>query len=260
MSQSTPDNEEDLTLLQKDPNALLLRYQKTLGIIVEIYVGSGMFGAGDREDVLQTLNEELLRRMPTIRAQYNGSALLRTYVSAIVRNLCLDLAREKARRPREIPLDEGSPSPEDEAADRYDLDHARGVFRAVLRQFDYKLELPRLLFCLKLRYRLPLRREDILSWYPQCRRGDVSRLLKEFGGDYESRQDKQIFKEITPVLNRADRKTNSPDAIRRWIRKRMKDIIQLLNGSPPTRSFDEETLKILVEDYFSSISPPRRST
>lgn len=251
MSTSSGDNQKDIELLQHDPQGLLLRYQATLHIIVRSYVRSGMFRAQDTDDIIQTLNEELLRRLPAIRAQYNGSSLLKTYLSAIVRHLCINIYHEGSSQPEEVPLEDHTGAQNPQVTIRYDIEHTRKVFRAVLKQFDYKLELPRLLFLLKLRYRLPIEKEDILKCYPNCSQTDLNGLLKILGRDFEAMQDREIFELITPVLNKADGRANSPEAIRKWTKGRVDSIIELLNGSPPTAAFDEETIKILVEDFFS---------
>ena len=251
MTTARRDNQADLDLFHRDPHGFLLRYQETLQIIVKIYVQCGMFRAQDLDDILQTLNEELLLRLPTIRARFNGSTVLRTYLSAVVRNLCIDLYHAGKREPKVVPLDETIPLPHTDVTGRYDIEHARRVFRAVLKQFDYKLELPRLLFCLKLRYRIPIERMDVLKWYPACRRKDLTSILKTFARNYEALTDKEISELITPLLNQADGRSNTPEAIRRWTKERIGNILDLLNGSPPTASFNEETLEILVEDFFS---------
>jgi hypothetical protein len=245
------DNEEDFALFLRDPHGFLLSYQETLRIVVKIYVQSGMFRAQDTEDILQALNEELLLRFPTIRAKFNGSTILRTYLSAVVRNLCIDLYRADKSNPKVVPLDGTLHLPHVDVTGRYDIEHTRRVFRAILKQFDYKLELPRLLFCLKLRYRFPIEREDVLKFYPGCGRNDLERLLKTLSGNYETLTEWEISELITPVLNKADGRDNTPEAILRWVRVRIGNILTLLNGSPPTGAFDQETLKILVEDFFS---------
>ncbi len=245
------DNLAELDLFYRDPHAFLLRYQETLQIIVRIYIRCGMFRAQDSEDIIQSLNERLLERFPSIRARFNGSTMIRTYLSAVVRNLCIDLYHDRKRVPNGIPLEAIAPVSRPDVAGRYDIEHTRRLFRAVLKQFDYRLELPRLLFCLKLRYRIPIERKDVLQWYPSCQPKDLASTVGKFGGNYESLTDKEIYELITPLLNQVDGRSNTPEAIRRWTKERIDNIIELLNGSPPSGSFDEETLEILVEDYFS---------
>ena len=90
------ENEKDIALLHSDPTALVLKYQETIRFIAEQYVRSGMFSPGDTEDVIQSINEGLLERIPAIATHYNKTATLITYLSAIIRNICLQL-REKHR-------------------------------------------------------------------------------------------------------------------------------------------------------------------
>jgi len=245
------DNNADIELFYRDPNAFLLAYQDTLRSVLKVYIRSGLFRPEELNDTQQTLNEELIRRIPTIRANFNGKAALRTYLSAIIRNICLDLSRLKGRHPPAVHLEGATPTPYEEMMQRTEIEHARRVFRAILKQFDYKLELPRLLFCLKLRYRITIEQGDVLQWYPGCSDGDLKTLLRALSENYVSRTDKEIYELLTPLLNKADGRENTPEAIRKWTKWRIDSILELLNGSPPTASFDEETLKILLEDFFS---------
>jgi RNA polymerase sigma factor (sigma-70 family) len=248
---AVPHNSQaELDLFRRDAGAFLVGYQETLRIILRVYVQCGMFRPQEVDDVLQTINEELLHRLPSIQTHFNGTSSLRTYLDAIIRNLCIDICNARNRQPRVVPLDDFKAASHTSITDRYDIEHARLVFRAILKQFDYKLELPRLLFCLKLRYRIPPKAEDVLKWYPGCSKRDLARLLNSLQ-NYESLTDLEISERITPWLNIAAGRENSPDAILRWTRDRIRDILDLLNGSPPTASFDEETLIILVEDFFS---------
>jgi DNA-directed RNA polymerase specialized sigma24 family protein len=247
------DNQQDIDLFDRDPNAFFAFFQEKLQIIVKTYIRCGMFKPQDFDDILQTLNETLLVRLPSLKAHFNRSTTLRTYLSAVVRNLCIDLYHHQNRQHqlRTIPFQEAFPSPHTDFVVLYDIHHIRRLFQAILKQFDYKLELPRLLLCLKLRYRIPIVREDIIKWYPGCERNDIRRLLRNFSGNYENLTDAEISRRITPLLNMADGRENTPEAILRWTKERVDNILELLNGSPPTASFDEETLKILLDDFFS---------
>lgn len=92
-------NATDLDLLRSDPRGLLVRHQETIGIIVHTYVRSGMFHPADAEDVIQQVNAELLEKLPRIRAQFNGSTLVRTYLSSIIRHICLNLHKKRRSAP-----------------------------------------------------------------------------------------------------------------------------------------------------------------
>jgi RNA polymerase sigma factor (sigma-70 family) len=251
MNAPPADNQKDLELLNSDLQALLLRHQGTVQIIVRRYVSSGMFEKEDFEDIVQSVNEQLIVKLPSIQSGFNGTTLFRTYFSAIVRNICLSLHKGNQRQPKMYRINESTQAGKDSTSDQYHIEQARRLFKVVLKQFDYKTDLPRLLFLLKLRHKIPIRKEDILGWYPLCPRRDLSTLLDVFGKDYGNLKEREIYLLVAPIINRAMKKENSPDSLRKWTLGKIAQIIELLNGDPPRAAFDEETIKILVEDFFS---------
>jgi len=255
MQAQAADNDLDIRLMRNDPRGFVESYQETVRIIVRKYVSSGMFRIDEHDDVIQAVNEELLRKLDTIGKRYNGTALVRTYVSAIIRNICLKLRESFDREPKTEALSDAVPDEPYEMSEPA-LEHAliektRRVFRAILEQYNHRDQLPRLLFHLKLRYRIPVSLPDILAWYPACGIADRNSLLGRFGRGYEGMEEREIYALITPVLNRAKGKENTEDAARKWTKSKIEEILELLNGSPPTARFDEDSLKILLEDYFS---------
>lgn len=248
-----PDSENaiDTDLLRNSPKELLLKYQGIIRIIVRRYVSTGMFRPNEFEDVVQELNAELLIRLPRIRRRYDGSSFVRTYFSAVVRNLCLKMHKKSRRKIRTEALDEEIAADPDDPMQKYQIEHAVGMFRAIMRQYDHSPAFPKLLVGLKLRYRLPLSSSDILRWLPHCPDAHVNRLISLFGGEYEEMFERDVWKAITSVSNAVDRKVNTPDAFKKWVLLRIQEILALLNGEPRRTHFDQESLKVLVEDYFS---------
>lgn len=243
----TPDPE--FQLLHSDPKGLVLAYQGMIESIVWKYVKSGMFAHDSIADVVQTVNTELLERIDRIQANFNGSTLVRTYVSAVVRNICLRLHRQRLYgKPADLEAREHMFHTFD-AIDRYSIEQARSVFRAILRQ--YHRDMPKLTISLKLHFQIGLKREDILQWYPECSPEVVSRLTSLFGGEPVRRHEKETYALVTPVFNAAEQKNNLPDALRKWTESRILEILTLLNSSIPPAAFDDESLRLLVEDYFS---------
>ena len=244
-----PKPDPDYLLLQGDPNGLILAYQGMVEIIVKKYIRSGMFSVDSYSDVVQTVNVELLHRVHAIQANYNGSSLLRTYVSTVIRNICLKLHDKGIyEKPDNPPVIEKL-LPHASALDRYSVGQARRTFWAIMQQFSK--DLPKLIICLKLRYRIVLEREDVLHWYPECSSEAMSQLIARFGSHSPSRTEKETYVLMTPIVNAAEGKSNSPDALRKWTASKIDEILGLLNSSIPQSSFDEDSLRILVEDYFS---------
>ncbi len=242
------DNEKDTSLLRDDPQGLVVRYQKTIHVIVRKYIGSGMFAREEFEDVVQAVNEALLGKLSRIQAQYNGSTLVRTYLSSIIRNICLKIHQQRTREPRTDRLVGSLAAGSVGMQEKYVIEHDILMFRAILQQYD--VQLPKLLLCLKLRFRIPLTPSDVVQYSPRCSEQEYGEIMAVFGGEYQAMTDKQIYEVVTPFMNKTERRSVSHDAVRKWIHARLQEIIELLNGSPPTSSYDEESLKLLVEDYF----------
>jgi hypothetical protein len=244
---SPPD--PDYLILQTDPKGLVLAYQDMVETIVRKYIRSGMFTVESFSDAVQTVNTELLERMPSVQKHYNGSSLVRTYVSAVIRNICLRMHMKKMyARPSDAPPINNSLEMIDEV-DRFSIDQARKVYRAIMQQFGK--DLPKLIICLKLKYQIRIQREDIIRWYPGCSPVLMSQILDRFGSDYASMTERESYEFATPIFNAAKNKSNTPDALRKWTTDKITEIVSLLNGSLPPAAFDDQTLRILVEDYFS---------
>ncbi|MGB5874391.1 MAG: sigma-70 family RNA polymerase sigma factor [Bacteroidota bacterium] len=237
-----------MSLLRADPHGLVVRHQNTIHMIVRKYIGSGMFTREEFEDVVQAVNEALLGKLPRIQAQYNGSTLVRTYLSSIIRNICLKIRQKSMREPRTDRLDGSLAADSVNIQEKYVIEHDILMLRAILQQYD--LQLPKLLLCLKLRFRIPLTRDDVVRYSPGCSEEEYSEIMGAFSGDYQTMTDKKIYAVVTPFMNRTEGRVVSHDAVRKWIHARLQEIVELLNGSPPTSSYDEESLKLLVEDYF----------
>jgi len=243
------ENEKDIELLQSDPGALILKYQETVKIIVKKYILAGMFKPSDFDDIVQEVTSTLLVKMPAIQTQYNGKSLFRTYFSVIVRNICV---KEHGKFKKEIPVeqkDTDALTDRGHGEENIFIEEETRRFRNILSL--YYRQRPKLLLCLKLHYRIPITHEDVRLWYPECSSQDRDTLLGQFGINFDGMDDVEIFRTLTPVMNRNEGKLNSVDAIRKWTDSKIHEIIELLNGNPQRRNHNEETLKILVDDFFS---------
>lgn len=243
------ENERDVELLRTDPRSLILKYQETIKIIVKKFIRDGHFKAQEFDDVVQDVNLALLGKIPAMQAQYNGMSLFRTYFSVIVRNICLKRHRI---------IDKNIVAEEDDNVsielsvsidDGFIMKDEAQRFRTVLKLFERHL--PKLLLCLKLHYRIPLEEKDILTWYPQSNRKDVDLLMRHFSGEFDSMTDSEIYNIVTPIMNRNERKENTADAVRKWTYSKIHEIVRLLNVKPHETNHNEETVKTLIDDYFS---------
>ena len=243
------ENDKDIELLRTDPRALLLKYQEMIKIIVKKFIRDGLFKSPQFDDIVQDVNLALLGKIQAMQAQYNGISLFRTYLSVIVRNICL-------KEYRTIDRNSVFEQDEDLAAvdsmgmeDGFALKNEIQRFKTILKLFERHL--PKLLLCMKLHYRIPLSSMDIQSWYPHCSSSDVAVMMMHFSREYDSINDSEMYQIITPIMNRNEGKENSTDAVRKWTDSKIHEIIRLLNARPHKTVHDEETIRILFDDYFS---------
>jgi len=243
------ENEKDIELLHKNPNDLILKYQETVRIIVKKFIQAGIISRADFEDTVQEVLSGVLAKIPAMQKQYNGMSLFRTYFSVIVRNICM---REFAKTKRTIVVEKMEFLDTAEVASidkKIFIEEEIRRFKSVLTLY-YK-QRPKLLVCLKLHYRIPLNVEDIHLWYPECSSSDRAILLENFGSDFEAMGDVEVYKIITPIMNKHENKKNSADAVRKWIDCKVSEIIDIMNGTCKRSNYDDESLKTLVDDFFS---------
>ena len=243
------ENDRDAELLRSDPEALVLKYQETVEIIVKKYIQSGLFTATEFEDTVQDILAALLVRIPAMQSQYNGTSLFKTYFSVIVRNICLKKYREDRKEVDIVKEDVAGVAEQNVLENKDIIEHEVRRFKTILSL--YHKQRPKLLLCLKLYYKIPITPEDIRLWYPACNDDDHALLLKHFGSSFHHMRDIVVYELVTPIMNRNERKSNSVDALRKWTDSKVRDIIEVLNGDPKKANYTTETLKILVDDFFS---------
>jgi DNA-directed RNA polymerase specialized sigma24 family protein len=243
------ENMMEVRLLKDDPNALIMKYQETIRIIVKKFITSGMFEPDELEETMQMVNVELIAKIKHIRNNYSGQALLKTYLSAIVRNICLKIHAKRNREPESRPLSEDLMAFDEKIADHLDIEQELKRLDRIVSYFGAKKG--RLRFCLKLRFHLPLSRSDIAACFPRCSEDDAAAIMGFFPAFGHEKGILEVYRLITPFFNRYDVKDNTADAVRRWTEKQIVEIIGLLNSPPQRSNFNLESLQYLLEKYFS---------
>jgi DNA-directed RNA polymerase specialized sigma24 family protein len=240
------ENERDITLLRADPGALVLKYQETIRIIVRRFIGTGMFSSREFEDVVQSVNAGLLSRISSMQRNYSGRSLLVTYISTIIRNICLRL-RQAADPPMSTP---GDLDPEEPDSTRVfsaiAISEASAALAEVLDLFH--TETARLRILLKVHFKLPLTSDDILASFPGCRSRDVRRILALLGQDLWKRSERELYADAASFLNEREGRSTTPDAYRRWTSEKISEILSLLGSRLPEARLNKEDLRTLVEN------------
>jgi DNA-directed RNA polymerase specialized sigma24 family protein len=242
------DNEEDVRLLHQHPDALLVKYQELFKMTVMEFIRSKLVRVDEYDEVIQTINLEMLNNLPTIRRNYDGRARLRTYVTKLATNTCLKFARD---RKVHVGLEAVKKNPHvasDSASHAALLSEAADLFHATLDLFGPRL--PRILVLLKLYCKLNISMDDVSAAYPGASPRAAANLVKHFGTDYSGLKEKIILEKAAPSLNALEGTRLTAESYRRSINILVREICVLLNGNPPTSSFDYDDIKILVEDFF----------
>lgn len=245
------DNSHDVDLLRSDPQKLILQHTRDVRFIVKKYITLGMFHRSEYEDIVQSVFESLFRKIPSIQRQYNGSSLFVTYLSSIVRNICLTFRDHPSRRIKTSELQEIATEDPEPTYDLKLIDQVLDRLKIILTLYDKKL--PKVLLSLKLKFRIPLTDGDIRTWYPASSAGDRARFVRAFGGFYEEMRDPELFRKAAPMLNKVEGRENRPDSLRRYVDTTIREILVLLNGNPPRHTFDEDSLGALIQKYFFRI-------
>ncbi|MDD8018849.1 MAG: hypothetical protein PHP42_10790 [Bacteroidota bacterium] len=236
----------DISLLRKNPDAFILLCQKAIHITVKQYTKSGMFDKEEHDDIIQTVNEKLIEKLPSIAVHFSGEVLLQTYINVVIRRICLQLYKGRNKVVETIPLSEHI-----QADGGPDLDL---IIEAEIQRFHTIMQLYqddrfKMVICFKLHYRLPLRRYEIVRWCPKILKDDKESLMMTFGGMYEEMEVEKVFEEIAAMFNKYEEKAVHGDSIRRWTKAHVEKTIKLLNGTPPRRTHSDESLKILLDKY-----------
>jgi len=244
---SVGSNHLELKLLKEEPHQLILAYQGLIDIIIKQFIRNNCFGYYEFEEVKQRVNEELLNKLPKIQSQYSGKSLLKTYFSVVIRNICNGLIRKREDN-QFVPLNDVDIGKSDDDVINTIL------FQEEINKLKFAINLyycqkEKLLLCLKLKYRMPFDFKDFKGAFRQITMKDFE-LFKQKIHPYNENPDIVLLSVLTDIFNKLESKNNTPDALRKWLKQKINELIDVLNGSPPTSKYNEETLQILFEKAF----------
>jgi len=251
-SMSENRNTEDLRLLKEHPDQLMASYQPIIETVVAGFIRRGFFDRTEKMDVVQNVNTLLLeKKLSKIKEHFNGSVYLRTYFSKVVYNTCLELTRKKARQPiitgEELLQHETSNllNPEEQLAIK---DELRRV-EALLKGFRKKEA--KSLLCLKLYAKKWLDDSDLEAYSKLGFHDELAMIRSSFFENYEAMPDKSAYEVAVLLFNKLENKANSADSLRKWTNAIVDNMIAILNGEPPVYHHTRDTIRILLQMYFT---------
>lgn len=240
-------NQKEIELLHSNPGELIVLYQDIVSIIVDKFVSSGSINISDRDEFIQIVNERLLLSAEKIKTQYKGISMLKTYFSSIIRNICLEELNKK-RRQKFVDIEAEHKIPDtpynDESYLQNEYDRLDKIFLL------YHKKAPKLIFCLKVIYRLKVRITDFTRYCLKFSNKSIKELIEKVHPVHMT-PEFELFEILTPYINKCDNQINKPDALRRWVKRKIDEITELMNGNPKRANYDKEAIQILIEKYYS---------
>ncbi len=239
-------NDKEIKLLTSDPSALIVKYQYIIKIIINKFISTGSINPSDREEFIQIVNEKLLLSVEKIKKQYKGISLLKTYFSSIIRNICLEEIN-KRKRYNFVELEKSNDLKLSENTEYDDLNNEFDRLSKILDMYHSKTS--KLVLCLKLIYRLPVNMKDFTNYSMKFNTDEIKEFINMVNPP-EIVPEFKLFQLLTPYINKCDNQNNQPDAIRKWVKRKIDEIIELMNGNPPRANYDKDSLQILIEKYY----------
>ncbi|HEX2922307.1 MAG TPA: hypothetical protein VHO50_14185 [Bacteroidales bacterium] len=236
-----------IDLLNSEPNQFILSIQGLIEVVVQKFVKTGRIRLEEKNDLKQQVNEYLLKKMPRIQNQYQRRSSLKTYLSVIITNICNDIIKHENK----ITI----VSLEDSMIQGYDNQALENlIFKEEIKKLKNTINLhpknkPRLLLLLKIKFRMPVGVYDFKAVYPHITVFDFKQFMVRIG-PYVENTDVKIFSALTEMTAKHENKKNTPDAIRKWIKLKINELIDLMNGDPPVSKYNEETIQILFEKCY----------
>lgn len=240
-----PTDTLDITLLKNNKHEFILRCQRIIEFIVKHFVTSGMFPSDLFQDTVQSVNEELIKRLESIERNYNGSVLLTTYMNVVIRNICLRIHEQNRTRILLEPLTDDVESQNSDHLTTIMIQEEYRQLSLALRLFGAKRE--KIILCLKIYFRLSIPEQELRTYFTALSPDELAILQKRFSGNYDDTLEIDNFNEFAPFINRQEQNATSGGSLRRWTLEYLSRIIALMNGNPPVKAHTKDTIKILLE-------------
>ena len=241
------NNQKDIKHFMYEPNLLIIHYQGLIDSIINVFIRSGNFRYHEHAEIKQQINEELLIKLPKILIQYQNKSPLKTYIAAIVRNICNEIVRKKIKSNITYLEEFVAYETSYNLIDSLVIEDEKRRLKMALHM--YNKQEPKLMLCLKLRFRMPFNITDFTQLFQKFSPEDFDFFIEKIQ-PYKEISDLAIFSALTTLFNKYKDKDNTPGALRKWIAVKIAELVKLLNGNPPTYFYTEETFQILFERCF----------
>lgn len=227
--------------------------------VADKFISGGYISAGNREDLISHINEQLLKsKISQMKAQFAGDSLFNTYFTRVLYNISIRYGKKEQRYNARFLFDNEEANISAKAADplkQTALNRQKERFGYLLKLYGKKRD--RLVLLLKIILRLNIKKEDVSESFKIAETSEIEEFLNIYESviinNPEKITDSDLFEMITPWFNRFENRDNTHDALRKWLDYQLGLLAESLNAPPFNTEFDKKTLKLLAEFYFTSL-------
>lgn len=218
---------EDEQLLAAQSPHLVIKYQYLILGIVHKFVNSGKLEEQDKEDALQMVNEQLLKKMERGKLQsFRGDTLFKQFFVIVITNTLRDVLRSMRASTRYEQSTDLTAAANQKNAPTTTIDLKPNVeihiiaLATILKLFP-RTERNKLEFSLQVLYCMLLTMAAIRSHYPNCSDDLLVEILSEFGKPYGDINKGELFRLLSIFLTELEsaKKAIKVDALRKWFLK-----------------------------------------
>jgi hypothetical protein len=249
------NQEEDMLLLGKDFNTLVMKYRPLIAYLISKLIPGGSNYDELKVDLEQETITSILEKAEYIRGHYIPGKLFRNYIWSVIDHSLINQVKAKkiiVEHPNDPNPEKETPAAGLSSDQKLCLEDSYRHLRQIILSYNH--EHPKLELCLKTAYSLKCTCDDLLAMFDK----NTEDQSEEFGlvceelnnsikakGFTQSRR----FEVIAPVLNSSDGTKTFAGSYLRWTNERIAEIILLLNQNG-LGCIDRETFAVLVEYYY----------
>ena len=248
---------KNIQQFNENPKQFIVHIQDLIESVIFGYIRKGKLKNSEFKEVLQHVNEELLRKIDKIACQFSGKAQITTYFVVIVRNICNDFIRHRLKTPATINIDHVEiVSGQSSAISRLIIfEESVRLRKAIDLYFKQK---GKLVLILKLKYRMAYTLEDFFDYNYAIGEKDYHNF-NELVEPYIDCCDQKIYTALSKLFNKFEDRKSVADSLRKWISIKISELIEILNESPNSAHYNEDTFQLLFEYSYADLNDERMS-
>ena len=239
-------------MLKKNPEKLICTpdFQQSILKVVRKFKQKGGFSRDSEVDITQEITTRILEyKIPYLQKNYKAQyGQLKSYFEKTVYNIAIELVHAAYRQENLHQHMNVMPQVTTTIDGRQELllDELQKMQKFLTK---FQRQKAKLLLLMKLYSRTIIAQEDILNFKPEASDEEVQSILTIFGRNYAKYDDSYLYLKINNLINDVEGKTNSSEALRKWLSNRLTDLKVWMNQHSSLK-YDKEALRNLMQLFF----------